>query len=671
MNSNQHENSESKKEYPAEETSGDEFFMRIDLKYIWILLKKRIIYIIATAVLMSLGAYYLRDHFTQRTWRGRCIIIKHEKRLSSDTDVPYLYQETNFNTLLETIKLRENLQMLIDEFDLHTTPEGLFNKIDVKRGNRSNILNVYATSPDAQISAKMANRISEIFIQSHNKILNSAADKIYQYYISQRVGAEKKIAEAEDAFVNLKNQYGLISIDEEMGFKLEKISDMELMVQESIMLKKEHTTRIVDLKERIKALPDMVKLTETVQLQEVQLKRELSFKLSDLRQKYTDENPKVIAVKAQLNLLNKNMGEETIKNYDERTYGENSYKKILLVNLTTFENELLAIEEKIKGYQDSINKFRSELGVMTTKQKDYYTAQNKVELARELLNIVEGRIIKAKMAKEANVGDLEILEYASIPKTSQPTRKKLIAIATFCGFSFLGVILIAASVLLDTTIKTEIDLKGIEGVDFLGVLPDRKKIDTQSFFSDLQVIVNKIDNNHLQIKPYLMAFLSLDSADGKSTLINEIAGLKSKNGKSVLVIEKNPPPEIAEQSIINKSLFGLQRDSAIVPIKSRDNLDKLYWEANSDICQMNLTEEQIRIFLSNLRGYDYILMEMFEIGINVQIASNIISVADNSVIVSKFKKTSRNELHKTISNILESNNSRVGVVINFFDPDFI
>jgi len=314
MNFDQHKNTESKNEYSAEEASGGEFFMRIDLKYLWVLLKKKIIYIIATAVIVSLGAYYLRGHFTQRTWRGRCIIIKHEKRLSSGTDVPYLYQETNFNTLLETIKLRENLQMLIDEFKLQTTTESLFSQIDVKRGNRSNILNVYTTSQDAQTSAKMANRISEIFIQSHNKILNSAADKIYRYYISQRIDAEKKIAVAEDAFMNLKNQYGLISIDEEMSFKLEKISDMELMIQENIMLKKEYTTRIVDLKDRIKVLPDMVKLTETVQLHEVQLKRELSLKLNDLRQKYTDENPKVIAVKAQLDLLDKNMGEETKKN---------------------------------------------------------------------------------------------------------------------------------------------------------------------------------------------------------------------------------------------------------------------------------------------------------------------------------------------------------------------
>jgi len=340
------------------------------------------------------------------------------------------------------------------------------------------------------------------------------------------------------------------------------------------------------------------------------------------------------------------------------------------VNLTTFENELLAIGEKIEGYKNSINKFCSELGAMTAKQKDYSNAQNKVELARELLKIIEDRIIKAKLAKEANVGDLEILEYASVPKTPQPTRKKLIAVAAFCGTGFLGTMLVVASALLNTTIKTKVDLKGIEGVDFLGVLPDKKKVNIQSFFSDLQVIVNKIDNNDTQLKPYLMAFLSLDPTDGKSTLINEIAGLKSKNGKSVLVIEKNPSPEIVEQSIINKSLFGLQGDNTIVPIKSGDNLDKLYWKANSDICQMNLTKEQIRMFLLNLGGYDYILMEMFEIGMNVQIASNIISVADNSVIVSKFKKTSRSELQKIMSNILDTNNSQVGVVINFFDPDF-
>ena len=302
-------------------------FGAIDPGYLLVALRKKIFLIAILAIIAAVMTYMVAGFTLKKTWKGRCVIIKHPKNLALGTDVPYLYQEVDFNTILETVRLRENLEEVIKRLNLKTSPSSLYGNIQVTRGNRSNILMVTAIGSTPKEAADIANAMGDAFINSYNRIMNYSSDKVFQYYQSQRDSMTREISKAEDEFSAFRAKEGIVSYEQELGLKLEKLSQIELGLEESYMTQKENQTKIADIKERLASMPDQVKVTETYRKQEAALKRDLQLKLDELRQKYTEENPKVIEIREQLNTIEKGQKERGSRGVvDEETYGENFIK---------------------------------------------------------------------------------------------------------------------------------------------------------------------------------------------------------------------------------------------------------------------------------------------------------------------------------------------------------
>ena len=52
--------------------------------------------------------------------------------MSSQSDIPYLYLQMDFNTVLQTILLQENLQKVIDQLKLNIEPRDLYKRIEIE-----------------------------------------------------------------------------------------------------------------------------------------------------------------------------------------------------------------------------------------------------------------------------------------------------------------------------------------------------------------------------------------------------------------------------------------------------------------------------------------------------------------------------------------------------------
>lgn len=661
---------------PAQDTpegspgSGISPYLTLDPKYIYITLKRRFVFWLIVAMTLSAVFFAVSKVMIKKTWKARCILIKHSKNLALGTDIPYLYQEVDFNTILETVRLRENLVEVIKKDNLKMTPEELFQHIEVNRGNRSNILTITGYGSTPQQAAAITNGISESFIENYNRIMNSSSDRVYKYYLTQREDMIQQIAVAETEFNAFRNKKGIVSYEDELGLKLQKLSQMELELEQTLMEEKETLTKIEDLKSRISKLPDQVKLTETYRQLEESLRRDLQRKLEELQQKYTDENPKVVEVKSQLEALDKNSATSNKKTVDEETYGENFIKRSLLINMTTLENELVAIREKIIGYHESIARYKLNLDDMTQKQKEYFDTKRKVDLKRELLKIVETRIQESKMARDANVGDLEIVEKAQTPKTPEPTRRKIMAGLVLLGVFGLGMGYTALRAVLDWTVKTPADVKSIKGLNHLGVLPDKNRVNETDYYSHLQRILYQLDEQAGDRKPVVVTFAGLNGREGKTTLIQEIMDIKTRVGKKVLIIERVfDTQDFPKGSVINDYLFLNVKDFP-VPVKLSTTCFKLYLVAGSDFYREYLSGDRFQDFMNQLSDFDYILLELFNYPVNMQVYNCIVGASSINLMMMRYRNTSKIALNNTLNEIGQGKPVSVQGIINFIDPSY-
>ena len=90
-----------------------------------------------------------------------------QKNISTPTDMPYLYNAFDINTILETARSRPIILSIMRKLDMQGyEPEEVGRMIEVQRGNRSNVLNFSVTDGDPERAVEMANILGETFIET-------------------------------------------------------------------------------------------------------------------------------------------------------------------------------------------------------------------------------------------------------------------------------------------------------------------------------------------------------------------------------------------------------------------------------------------------------------------------------------------------------------------------
>lgn len=78
-----------------------------DKRVIFLSLKSKILRIIVVAIVATIVGFLFAKLTIDDTWKARAVLIRHKKNMSSQTDMPYLYQELDFNTILQSVKIRK------------------------------------------------------------------------------------------------------------------------------------------------------------------------------------------------------------------------------------------------------------------------------------------------------------------------------------------------------------------------------------------------------------------------------------------------------------------------------------------------------------------------------------------------------------------------------------
>jgi hypothetical protein len=81
--------------------------------------------------------------------------------------------------------------------------------------------------------------------------------------------------------------------------------------------------------------------------------------------------------------------------------------------------------------------------------------------------------------------------------------------------------------------------------------------------------------------------------------------------------------------------------------------------------------EKLNNFLSRYKEYDYILIELFGIEQNKQVCISFFSIADDNILMLKYKESSRAQLIRILEELNQQKEIHLSAIINQYDPDFI
>ncbi|MDP8231304.1 MAG: Wzz/FepE/Etk N-terminal domain-containing protein [Candidatus Zophobacter franzmannii] len=626
--------------------------------------------VITTLAVMFVAAIFSLI-FVKPIWKANCYLIRYSKNMATPNDLPYLYQTFDINTILETMKTRDVMLGAIDELNLSMSPEALSRATTPKRGGRSNILiySVEYNHPDS--AAIIANTLAKSFINNTTKLQNSSVSKIYDYYHTQRKSTKNKIDSLEIEMEKFRTRYGIIDIETETSAKFQQLNHIELEQTKNRLNMTELKTKIDDLDNVISDVPEEIMIgwvyNGSEELKLLQLKKELDVLLT----RYTDENPKVKKTLFEIEELQKRIikGKKYPEIPDETSWGPNNMLQSYEADITRYQGELSASTQLQEDYETDVRRLKRGLRDLNYLQKTYYEIKRLLDLNRDILRVIEGRISEAKMAMESNTSDFEILEPAKAPTWPQGLSRKIVVLgAGIFVFSLLVVVIIGREV-LDFSIKSSVDVADFCNIPVIGNIPNEETVDSNVFYRSIQATMADIVQRTEDMHPAIISVGSIIPETGKSFLIQEMINLLIDNNKKVLYIDSvNTVTDEILEYVVNPAIYS--SDVNVLFNELSENLSKGYFYLEENLTRKIISKENMINFYRQISKFDFVIWELFDYSQNAYVFTSVASTTDLLMMVNRFRFTSKFQLRSVIKQLEEKGVKNICGVINFIDKEY-
>ncbi len=628
-------------------------------------LHKNLINIIIGIVFFAGWGVYIAKKQEVKSWTATCKVIRYKKEVSRSTSIPYQFKDFNYKTALDTIRMRSNLLELIKKLDLNgSTPESLFSQFEIKRARSSDIVEISFTSSDRDIVAKVANTLSEIFIQSFYKTQNAAIERTYGYYKKNKEIKEKELQSVKQNIAIFLHENNLTSLKNALDSNYMLLRILKQQKLENQVRIESLKTSIKEIKNTLKKLPEEVKLRyeirsankKALELKEKELKR--------LQKVYAEAHPKIKLLKSEVKQLKDTIKVTKKVEPDVLSYGQNPIKQELRIQLNKKKIAHKAAQNINHSLQIQIEHIEKSIVSLNSLNKHFEQLQRKKEEIKQQLEILTDRLYNIKISIGSSKEDFKILERAKRPEFPNPTHKKLIVIL----FTILGFILFVGFVtireFLSGRIKTKFDLQKRFGITDTIELSQEKNLSSRSkqIFSFLanRIIAKPIPPAHIitlstDIPPKIPSMIS-------EMMLEHLIFQKAK----ILFIKASVHPYYDKEKYTIDMATPLS-EQEYIPEKYSKNVDALYWHIQDDYCIFFPNKKELDTVFEELKksDYDYVLIDLPSYIEVEHLIPMCIKRCDSFILYTEFKTSLRKTVLDLMIHTDEQSLSKIkGVITN-------
>jgi polysaccharide chain length determinant protein (PEP-CTERM system associated) len=416
--------------------------------------------------------------------------------------------EERLQSIAQEVMSRTRLETIITEFRLYEKERKHLSKEEVVELMRKNIkvelptkkdekgsFAISFVSNDPNTAAAVANRLSSLFIEENLKIREKQASGTTEFLTNELVAAKAKLDQMETSVTQYKRRFmgGLpeqrdtnLKILEQMQMQNQRISESLRAAQDrKLFIQKQLSD--MEMPAGMPAAAGSGKDSQysikpsstqkdagsavaagsggTYETKKDKLKRELE----DLRTKYTDNHPDVIAINKKIAKLEKNKD-----TYDNDIKGDPRYKE--------FKNQLMATSLEIKRLQNEnasisaqANKYLGRIEQTPAREQDMAGLLREYESTKAayetLLKKSQGAQQAENLEKRQKGEQFKIIDPARVPEEPfSPDVPKILLISLFAGLAG-GMALAFIREQLDRSFHDAVDVELSLGIKVLATIP--------------------------------------------------------------------------------------------------------------------------------------------------------------------------------------------------------
>jgi len=463
------------------------------------ILRRRMWYIIIPFILISAGAS-IYTIIAPREYKASTLVM-----VSPQSVPENLVQATvtskigeRLQSIEQEVTSRTRLETIITEFRLYEKKHKDLSKEEIIELMRKNIKVELPTKQDEKggyfsisfindnpnIAAAVTNRLSSIFIEENLKIREQQATGTTEFLTNELAAAKAKLDQMEKSVTDYKRRY-MGGLPEQRDTNLKMLTEMQAQQQrisESLRAAQDRklyiNKQLNDLEKPMSMTVPMGTGKDNQYLNNSSMavnaggsyetkKETLRRELEDLRTKYTENHPDVIATKKKLADLEKNKGAFDIKT-DPR------YKELQnQLTATTLEINRLNAEDASISAQ--VNKYVGRIEQTPAREQDMAGLLREYESTKAayetLLNKSQGAQQAENLEKRQKGERFKVIDPAKVPeKPFSPDIPKILLIGLFAGLAG-GLALAFIREQLDRSFHDAADVELSLGIKVLATIP--------------------------------------------------------------------------------------------------------------------------------------------------------------------------------------------------------
>jgi len=554
----------------------------------------------------------------------------------------------------------------------------------VRAAGQTRIVELLVDSTDPATAAKFANTLANEYIEKNLESRWKTTEKTTEWLTRQIDGMRVKLEQSDDRLQRYARDAGLIFTDEKTNVSNAKLAQ----IQES--LSAAQTDRITR-QSRFEmanssppdALPDVL---SDASLRDYQTKlTDLRRQIAELASTYTAEYPKVKRAEAQYAIIEVAFTRE---------------REAILKRIKNEYEEALRREQLLAADYAAQAKL---VGGEGERAIQYNILKREVDSNRQLYDTMLQQLKQATISSALRATNVHVVDHARVPSRPYKPDAALSAAIGMMGGLFLGIAFVVMRDRADRSIKEPGDAFYYLNVPELGIIPsassaERKFLNShgpdgrveliawqqrpsavaEAFRSTLVSILFSAQSGS---RPRVMVVTSAAPAEGKSTLVTNLAIAIAEVGQKVLLLDADlRKPRI-------HSIFGLETSpgftdllkemdcanlqndlaAAIRPTEVQ-NLYVLTSGKSTSAATSLLYGPKVQSILKELRTqFDTILIDTPPM-LQIPDARVLGRLADTVILVVRAGRTTRDAALAAFQKLKEDGTGVLGTILNDWDP---
>lgn len=415
---------------------------------------------------------------------------------------------------------------------LSTAGKLLLQNVEIEPQRLSRLVDIEVTSPDAGLSARIANQWAKSFIETNLQRRYEATSYAREFLERRLEEIRARLEDSERQLVAYASEQRIVNLPSNVASATGSGADRPLLVDNLAQMNGELASAVADrVRAESRLRTTSTSTTEALQNNTInQLRTSLAQAEADyarLLTQFEPQYPQAEALAAQIARLRRSLASE------EGRVG---------ASVTSTYRESLRREQDLR---DRVEDMQSSLLDLRRRSIQYNIYQRDVDTNRGLYDSLLQRYKEIGVAGGVGINNVSVVDTAEVPGSpASPIIWLNLGIALVFG-TLLGCAIALIFEQLDETLSDPNDVSKLLGLPLLGTVPKIVRADlTEAARDPKSSLVESYLSIHTNLAfatehgvPYTLAVTSSRPAEGKSTTAFTLATILAKAGRKVVLVD--------------------------------------------------------------------------------------------------------------------------------------